>query len=581
MSLITSPSACDTRVALSMSGVLLMVALATAGCTPSSEHATMTGPTDRGPAPSEEGAYFVDVTEYVGVDIVHSIGDGDLSNIVETVGSGAAFLDYDQDGWMDVYIANNTFMESVSSGERPSQLPRNRLYRNHEGAYFEDVTHRAGVADEKGFGMGVAVADYDNDGYPDILQCNYGPNVLFRNNGDGTFTDVAKKAGLRGDANTVGAVWLDFDNDGHLDLYVGNYLEYDAEYTSYYAPDAFPPPTSYAGQPDVLYRNRGDGTFADVTKEMGLYRPEGRMMGVAAADYDRDGYVDIYVANDAMANYLFRNDLGRRFDDVSYRSGVAFSEGGEETSSMAVDFADYDGDGRPDLFVSDIHFSALYRNEGGGLFSDVTVPSGIAAFSGQYDGWGSSFMDYDNDGDVDIFKVNGDLNHLFGHEDQLFENQGDGSFLDVSIESGRHFQSEWVSRGAAFGDYDNDGDVDVLIVNLNERAVLLRNENLQGNHWITVALAGSESNRDGVGALVEVTAGGKVQSAPKESAGGYLSTNDPRMHFGLGKAEIVDRIEIRWPSGTVQVLENIPINQFVRIEEEPSGSAVTDSGGTW
>ena len=531
----------------------------------------------RGPAPAEEGASFIDVADYVGIDFVHSLGDEDLSNIVETVGSGAAFLDYDGDGWMDVYVANYTFLEGVSSGAAPDRLPRNRLYRNHEGTYFEDVTERARVADAAGFGMGVAVADYDNDGDADIYQCNYGANVLFRNNGDGTFTDVAERAGVQGDANTVGAVWLDYDNDGLLDLYVGNYLEYDPDYTFFYAPDGFPPPMAYPGQPDVLYRNDGDGTFTDVTRETGLYKPEGRMMGVAAADYDGDGFVDIYVANDAMANYLYHNDGGETFRDVSLKSGVAFSEGGEETSSMAADFADYDGDGRLDLFVADIHFSALYRNEGSGLFSDVTVPSGIAAPSGQYDGWGAAFVDYDNDGDVDIFKANGDMNHLFGHEDQIFENLGDGTFRDASIESGSYFRRELLARGAAFGDYDNDGDMDVLIVNLADHAVLLRNENLDGNNWILLALVGNDSNRDGVGALVTVTAGGKTQLAPKESASGYLSTNDPRMHFGLGTADVVDRIEIRWPSGIVQVIEEVPANQILTVEERAADDPLVAS----
>lgn len=420
-----------------LAGVLI------AGCKPAHQPASPLPSATNDSLPIEEGAYFVDVTAHVGIDYVHSLGDGQLSNIVETVGSGAAFLDYDQDGYLDLYVANGTFMDGVSDGENPGRTAQNRLYHNRHGTGFEDVTDAAGVADQLGYGMGVAVADYDNDGYPDI-----------------------------------------------------------------------------------------------------------------------------YVANDAMANYLYHNEAGTGFRETGLLAGVAFSEGGEETSSMAVDFADYNSDGRLDLFVTDIHFSALYRNEGSGLFTDVTVPAGIAAASGQYDGWGASFFDYDNDGDVDIFKANGDLNHLFGQEDQLFENLGGGQFQDVSVERGSYFLRELVGRGAAFGDYDNDGDIDVFIVNLNDAGVLLRNESLDENNWLEILLVGSSSNRDGVGARVTVTTKGTVQIAQKKSSGGYLSTNDPRMHFGLGKSTLADSIEIRWPSGKTQVLENVRAGQILTISEQ-------------
>lgn len=538
------------------------------GCRSADEHAS-SSPTPPVSSPSEEGAYFVDVTRTAGIDFVHSIGDDKLSNMVETVGSGAAFLDYDEDGYLDLYVVNSTYVKAISDGERPKTKNRNTLYRNVNGNRFEDVTNEAGVADQNGYGMGVAAGDYDNDSYIDIYVCNYGANVLFHNNGNGTFSDVTDRAGVAGNLNTVGAVWLDYDNDGFLDLYVGNYLDYDRDYSYYYEPDGFPGPLAYSGQPDVLYHNNGDGTFRDVTREMGLFMPEGRMMGVGAADYDDDGYADLYVANDAMGNYLFHNEGGQRFHEIGQGAGVAYSEDGEETSSMAVDFADYNGDGLLDLFVSDIHFSALYRNEGQGIFRDVTTPAGIAAPSGQYDGWGAAFIDYDNDGDVDIFKVNGDLNHLYGHEDQVFENIGEGRFSDVSLERGSYFKRELVGRGACFGDYDNDGDIDVFIVNLNDSAVLLRNESLARNNWLMIRLDGSASNRDGVGAKVKVFSGGNVQVAEKKSSSGYLSQNDPRMHFGLGKSEKADRIEITWPSGQAQVLENVPAGQILVVKEPP------------
>ena len=533
-----------------------------------------------GPAPGvvEAGAYFVDVTPFSGIDFVHTLGDDHLSNIVETVGSGAAFLDYDGDGFMDLYVANGTYREGVSMGDhRPDVMMGNRLYRNRGDGTFEDVTRKARL-ELQAYSMGVAAADFDNDGRPDLYVCNYGPNVLYRNNGDGTFSNVTAKAGVAGDHNTVGAVWFDYDNDGRLDLYVGNYLQFDPEYNFYYAPDGFPPPMAYPGEPDFLYRNLGsadDGTvrFEDVTERLGLYDPAGRMMGVAAADYDDDGWVDLYVANDAMANALWRNEGGVRFVDLGVRSGTAFTVSGEETSSMAVDFADYDLDGRLDLWVSDIHFSGLYRNLGDGLFADVTVDVGIGQPSGQYDGWGSAFIDYDSDGLVDIFKANGDFNHLYGHEDQVFRNRGDGTFDDVSLALGSYFHRELVGRGATFGDYDNDGDVDVFLNNLNDRPVLLRNESLDGNAWIALHLVGTASNRDGVGARVAVTAGGRTQVRPKQSASGYLATNDPRMHFGLGRSAVVERIEVRWPSGMVQILENVEAGQVLTVTEPHHATA--------
>ncbi|MEJ2502699.1 MAG: CRTAC1 family protein [Gemmatimonadota bacterium] len=542
------------------------------GCRPASRTGA-DSPDGRAPAPDEPGAWFVDVTEYEGIDFVHTIGDDALSNIVETVGSGAAFLDYDGDGRLDLYLVNASYVDGISEGSPVRADEGSRLYRNLGGSGFEDVTATAGVANAGAYGMGVAAADYDNDGDPDLYVCNYGPNVLYRNEGDGTFTEVGTPAGVAGGAadNTVGAVWLDYDNDGHLDLYAGNYLDYDPEYRYYYAPDGFPPPMAYTGQADRLFRNRGDGTFEDVTESAGVFRPDGRMMGVGAADYDGDGRVDLYVSNDAMEDFLFHNEGDGTFSEVGFRAGVAFSIGGEETSSMAVSFGDYDADGRLDLFVSDIHYSALFRNDGGGYFTDVTAAAGVAEPSGQYDGWGAGFIDYDNDGDLDIFKANGSMNHLYGHEDQLFENDGSGHYTDVSLDLGRYFERESVGRGAAFGDYDSDGDLDIVVVNLHDRPVLLRNESPAGHAWIQLALRGNRSNRDGVGARVTVTADGRTQVAEKTSASGYLSTNDPRMHFGLGTTEVVDRIEIRWPSGARQTLESVPARQLLEVTE-PGGT---------
>ncbi len=511
--------------------------------------------------------HFMDVTQDAGIDFVHSMGDDHLNNIMESVGSGAAFLDYDQDGQLDLYIVSGAYIEGFSEGKKSTGNEGNRLYRNRGDGRFEDVTGKAGVGDAKGYGIGVAIGDYDNDGDPDIYVSNYGKNVLYRNNGNGKFTNVTDDAGVGSALNSVEAVWFDYDNDGYLDLYVGNYLEYDPDYTFYYSPDGFPGPLAYSGQPDVLYHNNGDGTFKDVTRDLGLYRPEGRMMGVSAADFDNDGYVDIYVSNDAMENYLFHNQSGQGFKNIALSAGVAYSEMGDATAAMAVHFVDYDNDGLLDIYVSDISFSSLFHNEGHGLFRDLSIQSGIAMPSGQYVGWGSGFFDHDNDGDLDIFQVNSDVKHLYGQEDQLFDNLGDGKFRDASIERGQYFQEELIGRGACFGDYDNDGDIDAFIVNLNNPAILLQNVGGNENSWVNLRLVGTTSNRDGIGARIRVVSGDQVQVAHKMSSSGYLSQNDPRLHFGLGAASQADSIEIVWPSGRKQILVNVQAGQFVTVTE--------------
>jgi hypothetical protein len=497
----------------------------------------------------EETNEFVDVTEEARIRFVHSFGDAHFSNLVEAVGGGAAWLDFDQDGFMDLYAVTGKFVDKVSKGNKPKGRPQNRLYRNRGDGTFEDVTGQAKLGAEGHFSMGVSVGDYDNDGYPDIYASNYGPNILYRNNRDGSFTDVTERAGVGDPRCSVSAVWLDYDRDGFLDLYVGNYIELDPKYNLYYAPDGFPGPLSYAGQPDTLYRNRGDGTFEDVTESAGVANP-GRAMSVAAADYDGDGFGDIYVTN-----------------EVALQAGVAFNGMADQTASMAVDFGDYDGNGKLDIFVSDNSLSSLYRNDGKGLFWDVTLESGIARTTAQFVGWGAFFLDFDNDGDVDIFKVNSDLSRLFGQEDQVLENVGEGKFRDVSDELGPYFQRELMGRGASFCDYDNDGDLDLFIVNLASAAVLLRNEGGNRNHWLSIRLRGHKSNRDGVGAKVKLVSGGWIQVAEKRSAGGYLSQNDPRLHFGLGTSNRIERIEVTWPSGNVQVLENVEAGQFLTVDE--------------
>ena len=518
------------------------------------------------PAATDE--YFQEIGKEIGLDFIHSIGDKELTNIVESSGAGAAFLDYDQDGYIDLYVCSGTWIKGLSSGDKPEVMPQNHLYHNLGNGTFEDVTKSAGVGGPW-YSMGVTVGDYNNDGYPDLYVSNYGTNVLYKNNGNGTFTDVtsrAKVAGKETDFNT-GAVWLDYDNDGFLDLYVGKYLSFDPDYKYYYAPDGFPGPMAYDAQPDILYHNNGDGTFEDVTKAMGIKDVDGRAMGVGAADIDDDGFVDIFVANDHSMNYLWHNNNGKSFTDIGTSSGTAFGQTGLSTISMAVDFDDYNGDGLTDIFVSDDKYCSLYENMGNCVFSDRSYQAGIAIPAGQFVGWSTSFIDYNNDGLVDIFKANGALNRLDGQEDQLFENIGKGKFKDVSKESGKYFIQKFVGRGACFGDYDNDGDIDAYIVNLNDRGSFLRNNKGNQNNWIILNLVGTTSNRDGIGARVKVTSGGKVQTTQKKSTTGYLSQNDPRMHFGLAKNEMVEKIEIKWPSGKLQVLENIKTNQILTVKE--------------
>lgn len=520
-------------------------------------------------SPPPDDDYFQEIGQQIGLDFVHTIGNGTehLNNIIESSGGGASFLDFDKDGFIDLFLSNGKWIDGFSIGEKPSEQSHNHLYRNRGDGTFEDVSRKAGV-DDSFYTMGAAIGDYNNDGYPDIYLCNYGANVLYRNEGNGKFTNVTKKAGVAGlQECSIGAVWFDYDLDGYLDIYIGNYLNFDPEYKYFYAPDGFPGPMAYDAESDYLYHNNGDGTFTDVTREMGIIDLDGRAMGVGAIDYDDDGWMDIYVANDHTLNYLWHNDEGKKFTDRGTMSGTAFSQAGEATVSMSVDFADYNNDGLMDLFVSDDTYCSLYQNLGNGVFADRSYPAGIATIAGQFVGWTSSFVDYDNDGDADIFKTNGALKHLYGHEDQLFDNQGAGQFKDISNGLGKYFHDEYVGRGACLGDYDNDGDFDIYIANLNNRGIFLRNNKGNQNNWLMLELIGVKSNKDAIGARVKIVSGGTSQIAQQKGPTGYLSQNDHRMHFGLGKNDLVESIEIKWPSGKVQLIENTKANQILTVTE--------------
>jgi enediyne biosynthesis protein E4 len=524
--------------------------------------------------PLSLGVTYTDVTEAAGIRFQHSFGDEEMSTILEATGSGCMFFDYDNDGWMDLYVVNGAYLEDVND---PPAVPgaldslTSRLYRNQGDGTFVDVTARSG-AGSRGYGMGCINGDYDNDGDSDIYITNYGRNTLLRNNGDGTFTDVTERAKVGDQRWGVGAAFFDMDNDGDLDLYVGNYLEFDPEYRLYYSAELFPGPLAYPGQPDVLYRNEGDGTFTDVTAAAGVTN-EGRAMGLMAADFNDDGWTDIYVANDAMEDFLYINQRDGTFVDAALELGVAFSANGDGSSSMGADLGDYDQDGDLDLRVPDMAYNNLFMRLSADRFEDRTAVTGIAEASGQYVSWDGDFLDFDNDGDLDIFLSNGDAHHLHDTmEPLLLANEpasGQGRrFRDVSRLAGPGFFRRCTSRGAAAGDFDNDGDLDLFIVNLDQPSVLLRNDGGNRGHWLELRLRGRRSNPDAVGARVCVYAQDLTQVSQAFNGAGFLSQDDPRLHFGLGARTRVDSVTVRWPGAQVQRLVDIPADRLVEVVEE-------------
>ncbi len=518
-----------------------------------------------------------DITRETGITFVHTDGSSGKRYILETITAGLALFDYDNDGDIDIYFLNGKPLK----GAKANASPKNVLYRNEGNWKFTDVTEQAGVGDTE-YGLGVVVGDYDNDGDQDIYLNNYGPNVLYRNNGDGSFTDVTKQAGVvNGFRTGAGACFLDMDKDGDLDLYVSNYIDfsYDKHVTT--TASGFPiyvGPNFYPSVPDTLYRNNGDGTFTDVSESSGIAKRKSYGMGMVCGDYDNDGDTDIYVANDGEGNFLFENDSTGKFEDAGLFAGVAYDIHGDEQGSMGAVFADYDNDGRLDIYVTSYQtqLATLYRNLGDGLFEDVTRLTGAGSGTVPNVTWGNGFVDFDNDGDRDIFIACGHLldnidlfddSSSYCETNILLMNTGDGNFVNVSENSGDGMKVKLSSRGAGFDDLDNDGDVDVVVLNSRREPTVLRNDSPSKGHWLQVCLRGVKTNRDGVGARVKVTAKDLNLIDEVHSGQGYQSHYGTRLYFGLGANDKVERLEVRWIGGGVDVFKDIAADQLLIITE--------------
>jgi len=514
---------------------------------------------------------FQDVTAKAGITFVHTSGATPDKHMIETFGSGVAWIDFDNDGFVDLYF--------VSGAPGSSNV----LYRNNRDGTFTDVTQRSGAAAiTTAYKTGVAVGDYDNDGDLDVYITAFGPNILLRNNGDGTFTDVTAAAGVAGGAKewSTSTGFFDYDRDGDLDLYVANYLDVRDEnpWCGQRKPGyrMYCNPTIFEGTPDRLFRNNGDGTFTDVSAKAGIANPAGKGLGVVFCDFDRDGDPDIYVANDLVRNFLYRNNGDGTFTDVAYGAGVGFDINGKPQAGMGVDCGDIDGDGYPELFVTNFseELNTLYQNRGDGTFEDVTQKLGLA--SGYLPlGFGTKMYDVDNDGDLDLHVTNGHVvdnvklyqpNLSYEQKDLLYENVG-GRFRDISAEAGPALQALRVGRGLAVADYDNDGYLDVAILSLGRRAVLLKNQAARKGNWIEIRAQGTASNSFGLGATVRATVQGKTLVREIDNVASYLSSNDTRLHIGLGSATTIGRLEILWPSGRKQVLEAVTANRILGVKE--------------
>jgi hypothetical protein len=532
---------------------------------------------------------FTDATAALGLHFQYLASHTAKHYLPETMGAGVALFDYDNDGRLDIFLVNGApLSDPTPKGSIPQKSgPQywNRLFHQKPDGTFVDVTEKAGLQGS-GYGMGVAVGDYDNDGYEDLYVTAYGGNKLYHNNGNGTFTDVTEKAGVAGSGWSTSAAWVDLDRDGLLDLVVLRYVQWDFDdiwcgehkegYRSYCHPDIFQPVSP------LVYHNDGNGHFTEVSQRIGLAKP-GKGLGIALADYDRDGHVDLFVANDSMVEFLYHNKGDGTFEEVGLLSQVAVDGDGRTYAGMGVDFADYNNDGWPDLVITDLANQryALYQNNGDSTFTYATFSAGVARSTMQHSGWGVRFLDYDNDGWKDLLIAQGhdletiELNYpnLRYREPMLLLRNRGRDFVDVSRDSGAVFQQSWVGRGMAIGDIDNDGRIDAVVTTNDGAAYILRNETPTQNHWLTLKLVGHKSNRDAIGAEVKLVTAKGQQSATVSTTGSYLSSSDKRVHFGLGSESVAQTIEIRWPSGILETLKDIRSDQILEVDEAPAGTA--------
>jgi hypothetical protein len=532
---------------------------------------------------------FTDVTSSLGVNFQHIASHTSKKYLIETMGSGVALFDYDNDGRLDIFLVNGApLTDPTPKGTIPQKTgPQywNRLFHQKPDGTFEDVTQKAGLQGA-GYGMGVAVGDYDNDGFEDLYVTAYGGNKLYHNNGDGTFTDVTEKAGVAASGWSTSAAWVDLDGDGLLDLVVLRYVQWDFDdifcgehregYRAYCHPDTFQPIAP------LVFHNDGNGHFTEISHKIGMDKP-GKGLGISLADYDRDGRIDVFVANDSMSEFLYHNLGGGKFEEVGLLSGIAVDADGRSFAGMGVDFADYNNDGWPDLVVTDLANQryALYQNNGDGTFNYSTFTTGLANITMPHSGWGVRFFDYDNDGwkdlliaqghDIDTIQLN--YPNLRYRESPLLVRNTGHAFADVSSDSGKPFQEAWVGRGLAIGDLDNDGRIDAVVTTNDGPAYVLHNETPTSNHWLTLKLVGHKSNRDAIGAEVKLITANGSQFATVTTASSYLSSSDKRVHFGLGAEAIAQTIEIRWPSGILQTLKNIKADQILQVDELLPGAA--------
>ena len=518
---------------------------------------------------------FTDITKQAGIDFKYTIGDFSYKNIIESSGSGITVFDYNNDGLMDLYLMNGTYLEGISDPEgKVFRNSHNELYKNNGNGTFTSVTETSGTGGNQ-WSMAAGAIDLDNDGYQDLYVLNWGPNVFYRNNRNGTFTDITNSLGLMGPDKlngftkwSIGVSFWDYNLDGRLDAMVGNFMAFDPLYISPATPGMMPSPTEYNGQASMLYEQQSNGKFIDVTRKNNLYYPDSKCMGLTVFDYDDDGDLDIFQANDHQLNFLFRDDNGI-YKEVGVASGVAANSKGKPTGSMHGSIGDVNGDGLIDILVTDLDWGALYKNIGNGLFVDITEESGVAASMAGKNSWGAALFDYDNDGDLDIVAANGTAEELILQYPLLLENDAKGNFKNTGKDHGAYFSTRRSGRSLAVWDFDNDGDLDIIISHIDKEGVpaLLRNDGGNKNHWLGITLKGKNGPASAIGAKVIATTGGKKQVLVNQWTTGYLANNDPRLHIGLGQQIQVDLLEIFWVNGKKEKYENISCDQYLTILE--------------